>query len=369
MIDFLKIGVTNEDLDLVPEIDRIKKIYDLKEFNLKINEDNKDISYIELFRYNYNENCNTMYVRLDFDFLIKNNKILRYSDTSPVSHDNLDSLIFIDDKIWLMFSGYEYRCFDTKKNQSIGCRFLFTNDKIEVVRELIRKFQFKLNNVPQIAFLCESGGHLYYEHTAIPLTNIDFDNYNSSFEKYYNAVDLWIGDKNERGISIFHGPPGTGKTTYIRHLASKHELTYIPPDLAHSISSPAFITFLAKNPSRVFVIEDAENIIISDGDTRSSALQNLLNSSDGLLADIIKSKFILTFNTDINNVDKALLRKGRSKVIYKFELLEENVCKKLADKIGAKLHDYKNCSLADVYNSAVDTVIDITKRQAKIGFL
>jgi hypothetical protein len=182
---------------------------------------------------------------------------------------------------------------------------------------------------------------------------LDEANYAVGFADFNKEVLDWTNDWKSTGLSIFHGEPGTGKTSYLRHLCSeKRNLVYIPSNLASEIGNPGFTTFLTKNRQKVIVIEDAENIVISDGTTRTAALQNILNATDGFLADIIQCKFILTFNTDLKNVDSALLREGRAKVVYEFKPLCADRSDALLEKLG-KEKQGKPMTLAQIYNAAV----------------
>lgn len=312
----------------------------------------KEFDYGRLFHYNYNCAWNVRQLSFDKKFLDDySSNIFRYCDTSTSMMSRKNSIIFIAKELWVAFN------VDQKNDDSydyVDVSIYFSHRLVGDVNKIIHKYKRVSSPVPKISFLCSEHGALYYETAEIPLANIDFDNYNKGFKDSYVKIQEWLFESDSKGLAIFHGAPGTGKTTFIRHLASQHVLTYIPPDLAGAISSPEFITFLVRNPHRIFVIEDAENIIIKNGDGRSSALQNLLNSTDGLLADIIKSKFILTFNTELDNIDSALLRPGRARVIYKFDTLDADVCSKLAKKLNVELSSYHNKSLAEVYNKQAE---------------
>jgi hypothetical protein len=221
---------------------------------------------------------------------------------------------------------------------------------------------------PQISYLCQGMGGLFYKETPVAKNSFDYNNYNEDFAQVDASIKEWAAKEESCGLSILHGEPGTGKTYYLRHLAGHiKNLTYIPSGIAHQIGDPAFITFLSENPGRVFVIEDAEGVLVSDGERRSSALQNLLNATDGLMGDIIKSKFIFTFNTGIENIDKALLRGGRAAVVYKFDKLSEARTDALCEKLGREKKAAR-MTLSEIYNADVAGVSGLNKEQRRIGF-
>lgn len=169
---------------------------------------------------------------------------------------------------------------------------------------------------------------------------MDFNmNYNDDFTPEYDKILERLNTPKDKGIVMFHGEPGTGKTTLIKYLLSvvKKKVIYIPPDLAPTISRPEFIAFLMQHSNSILVIEDAENAIISRdqaGGGSQQAVANLLNLSDGILSDALSIQIVCTFNADINKIDNALLRKGRLISKYEFKSLEKEKAKKLASKLG-----------------------------------
>ena len=74
--------------------------------------------------------------------------------------------------------------------------------------------------------------------------------------------------------------------------------------------NPDFIELLINNPNTVLIIEDAENIVMDRKHSQSSSVSNLLNISDGLLADFLNVQLICTFNNlPLTLIDNALPRK------------------------------------------------------------
>jgi hypothetical protein len=78
------------------------------------------------------------------------------------------------------------------------------------------------------------------------------------------------------------------------------------------------IQLLIDNPNTVLVIEDAENLIMDRKYSGNGGVSNLLNISDGLLADFLNVQIVCTFNSALHLVDEALMRKGRLIARYEF---------------------------------------------------
>jgi ATP-dependent 26S proteasome regulatory subunit len=83
------------------------------------------------------------------------------------------------------------------------------------------------------------------------------------------------------------------------------------------------------------------------------------------MSDIFNIKFICTFNTDIKNIDEALLRPGRCFVNYEFKPLCAEKSSKLLENLGHKVDKSREMTLAEIYNYKED---DIVQKPKKIGF-
>jgi hypothetical protein len=146
--------------------------------------------------------------------------------------------------------------------------------------------------------------------------------YPDGFSDLHTKLMDKLSTPDEKGLVMLHGKPGTGKTTYLRYLISilNKKVIYLPPDMADLLARPDFVSFLMEHPNTVLVIEDAERVVEQRGKNSSTAISNLLNLCDGMLADCLNIQVICTFNSMLVNVDKALLRKGR--LIAGFEFTE-----------------------------------------------
>jgi len=95
-------------------------------------------------------------------------------------------------------------------------------------------------------------------------------------------------------------------------------------------------------------------------------VSNLLNISDGLLSDCLNVQIICTFNSGLNLVDSALLRKGRLIARYEFGKLDVRKAQKLSEHLGFHQAIVKPMTLAEITNpEARDYVPD---KGTAIGF-
>ena len=202
----------------------------------------------------------------------------------------------------------------------------------------------------------------------VPSVNVS-EYYNDDFSDIHDKILEKLKNNNfNKGVILFHGKPGTGKTTYIRYISSLIEkrMIFVPQELAYQIASPNFLSLLMDFPNSILILEDAENIIKDRIGNDNSPVASILNISDGLLSDCLNLQMICTFNTDLGKIDKALLRKGRIITKYEFKDLDFKKANKLAEKNGLSAKFTKNVPLAEIFNQDDD---DYTLTQNKsIGF-
>ena len=195
-------------------------------------------------------------------------------------------------------------------------------------------------------------------------------NYNKDFKKISNKIVKKLNEKNGKGIILLHGKPGTGKTTYIRNLTTQidKEVIFLPNNMVDMLATPEFVPFMMKHPNSVLIIEDAEKVVKSrNGGSNETAVSNLLNLSDGILGDCLKTQIVATFNTDRQLIDKALLRKGRLIVEYKFDDLCVDKSNKLLKSLNINHITTKPMPLSDIYNYEDNVGVGENKK-TKIGF-
>ena len=195
------------------------------------------------------------------------------------------------------------------------------------------------------------------------------ENYNDDFENIHKTILKRLSKKNDKGLVLLQGKPGTGKTSYIRYLISKvrKKVIFLPPNLAGNITNPDLIAILIRNPNSILVIEDAENLITNREMEEKSPVSALLNLSDGLLSDCLNIQIICSFNTAISKIDTALLRKGRLIAKYEFNELSVEKAQRLSFKLGYQSIITKPTTLTDIYNQEEQDFVGNQNKRG-IGF-
>lgn len=193
--------------------------------------------------------------------------------------------------------------------------------------------------------------------------------YNDDFQEIDSIICESMG-KSEAGLILLHGEPGTGKTSYIKNLICKFQekvFIFIQNEFVQDLLKPEFISFLLKHRDAVLIIEDAEKVIISrEHSSEGSVVSTILQLTDGLFSDYLNIKIICTFNTGIDKVDKALVRKGRLIAKYEFKPLTAEKTAKLLQSLGYEAKE-KVMTLADIFKLKHKD-FNGEEKKAKIGF-
>jgi hypothetical protein len=142
------------------------------------------------------------------------------------------------------------------------------------------------------------------------------------------------GDYERLGVPwhrgyILEGPPGTGKTSFVRALATKFGLDVYFLPLADLNADTQLIRMIGNlSPKSILLIEDIDTVAVSHDreeeseQTRKGAtLSGLLNALDGVVTPHGLITIITTNHAE--RLDPALMRPGRADMIETFGLATE----------------------------------------------
>lgn len=156
-------------------------------------------------------------------------------------------------------------------------------------------------------------------------------------------------------ILLLIGPPGTGKTTFIRGLLQHADTSAIVTYDASILAKDYIFAQFIEGDKNIMVIEDADNFLGARSDG-NDMMHKFLNVGDGLVTTKGKKLIFSTNLPSIKDVDPALIRPGRCFDIVHFGQMNEEQATKLADKLGLELKtkDDGKYSVADIFHKQVE---------------
>jgi hypothetical protein len=232
--------------------------------------------------------------------------------------------------------------------------------------------QYYSTNECRLGVVCKNADGYYiaekeFKEDSSNFYRFDLDlHYGTGFSDFHKKLLERI-NKRSKGIVLFHGYPGTGKTFYIRRLIKdiyrnpKKKIIVIPNALLDYLVTPEFLDFLRvyiqdfENLDLVLILEDAENLLRKREESNSfNSVSNILNLTDGILNDLVSIQIIATFNTELKNIDTAVLRAQRLLAKKQFKPLPRETAIQLAKSINAPLESLdenkKYFTLAEIYS-------------------
>ena len=216
------------------------------------------------------------------------------------------------------------------------------NSALEVLKASKIKWDLSNNIRNRCRYLVE--GHSRIMGISLDFGDFKYDQSGYNKDLPEDKINDFI-NSNQEGLVLLYGKPGTGKSTFLKHLMNENkDVNFVLLDSAflNDISNCDMLSYMDKNKGSVYIIEDCEKALLR----REKGGQNVntvLNLTNGILGSALRSKFICTFNTGLENLDKALLRKGRLYLKYEFTELEGG--KTVSELYNSEENDYSKNSV------------------------
>jgi len=168
-------------------------------------------------------------------------------------------------------------------------------------------------------------------------------------------------------VLILIGPPGTGKTTFIKNIIHQSGGNAKVAYDEKVLSTDDFFAMFIDGEDDILVMEDADTFLSSRQDG-NSMMHKFLNVSDGLISAAGKKMIFSTNLPNINDIDPALLRTGRCYDTVEFRPLDRIEAQAVLDEVKSdrQLPDGSEFTLAEIFSSQPSA--ETTQRRS-VGFV
>jgi len=211
---------------------------------------------------------------------------------------------------------------------------LLYSREVEVFQELERVFtlhQTKSVEIPAknpVYLLIEGMRSYSLRSMGQPGKPLIESNYNPHVIQQFRRLQQGLEAEVPKGrVGLILGQPGTGKSFLIRALLDRYS-----PGVAYVLLNSKQLLDLSNNLDKylnlldnmdsdlktIFILEDADDLLVERQAENMKAIQALLNMGDGLIGEALNIRLILTTNAKAIEIDQAITRFGR--LIEKIEV-------------------------------------------------
>ena len=344
-----------------------------------------------LLNLNHIMNDNKIFLGVsDFDDLITVEALKRRTDAGKTTVQR-ETTVLCNRETWASWAEQAFKCFLYVQTSS-SSGFIIEEETNNYI-----KFDVNSNSTTVRAY-----GDSEFADDTIEIIEAQFDVVTSYIEWIYssdgNSVNVplnrdrlpveemypflngeSLGDYYDRymessaNILLLIGPPGTGKTTFIRGLLAHRNSSAIVTYDAGILEKDGFFARFIEDDASVMVLEDSDAFLKSRSDG-NTMMHRFLNVGDGLVTTKGKKMIFSTNLPSIRDIDSALVRPGRCFDIVTFDALKVDQAQKLAEKLGVTLpvrprgKEMDSYSIAEVFNEKTQNM-DKSSANRKVGFI
>lgn len=189
---------------------------------------------------------------------------------------------------------------------------------------------------------------------------------NISLEDYFKAFM-----ESDESVLVLFGPPGTGKSTFLRSLIISGNYETFLAYNKHVVESPILLDEYYNSTASILAYEDIDNYLKSREDG-NLLMSSILNASEGVVQHKKKKLIFSTNLSTAEKIDPALLRVGRCFDILEFRELTQTEATYVADDVGIKHKDWtlkKTWPLAEILSKENEAQQVINRFAKRIGFI
>lgn len=227
--------------------------------------------------------------------------------------------------------------------------------------------RFKDNQTPTVRW------HYYGPHGPmfedISLTPEDRKDPKDSFYPWLEGgVEAYLEryTKSPSPILLMAGPPGTGKTSLLRHFMFRYQSMGYRANISYDErildSDSMFVDFIVSKRPSILVVEDADVLLTSRESDMNKMISRFLNVADGLIP-LHNKKIVFTTNlNDFQRIDMALTRPGRCFDFMHCRALSSSEAAVAAADIGVP-NPGRESTIAEIFNQKKNI------ERPRVGFL
>lgn len=291
-----------------------------------------------------------------------------------------------------------FDCFENKKKVAINYYFNTYSESVDIFN-VILEYQDKDNelyvNISNFFMTADK----QIKATELVKVHDDFTKNSEDYYPYLNIKEMFkqylLSDNN---ILLLSGTAGTGKTRlgdmFMQHLLEMQEVgpsktqydefaetiyeEYSGVKVAYIkneeiLSSDIFWNTLQEEEFQLVFLDDldfsllprTQNINTSEDIQKNKFISNLLSFTDGIFDAGNKTKFIITSNRDVSEIDSAVLRKGRTFDILNLRELTNDEALKIWVSNGLSEEDFCKEFSGSVLQADLGSTINLKVKAIK----